>query len=75
MAFDFTMQTNAAVPDEVVYKVVKAIHDNPKDLAATFAGLKQFKPDAMAIHYDKLTYHPGAVKYYQEIGQWPPKEQ
>lgn len=75
MAFDFTMQTNADVPDDVVYKVVKAIHDNAQDLAATFAGLKQFKPDAMAIRYDRLTYHPGAVKYYQEIGQWPPKEQ
>jgi TRAP transporter TAXI family solute receptor len=75
MAFDMTMQANADVPDEVVYKVAKAIHENARDLAATFAGLKQFKPDAMAIKYDHLDYHPGAIKLYQEIGQWPPKEQ
>jgi len=75
MAFDMTMQTNADVPDDVVYKVVKAMHDNAPDMAATFAGLKQFKANAMAIKYDKLTYHPGAIRYYTEIGQWPPKEQ
>jgi TRAP-type uncharacterized transport system substrate-binding protein len=44
-------------------------------MADTFAGLRRFKPDAMAIKYDQLSYHPGAIRYYQEIGQWPPKEQ
>jgi uncharacterized protein len=75
MAFDMALVTNVEVPDETVYKVVKTMHTRAKEMADTFAGLRRFKPDAMAIRYDQLTYHPGAIRYYQEIGQWPPKEQ
>ena len=75
MAFDMALVTNVEVPDETVYKVVKTMHTRAKEMADTFAGLRRFKPDSMAIRYDQLTYHPGAIRYYQEIGQWPPKEQ
>jgi TRAP-type uncharacterized transport system substrate-binding protein len=43
-------------------------------LAATFAGLRRFDPKEMAIAYEGLEYHPGAIKFYKEIGQWPPKK-
>ena len=72
VVYDFTMQTHAGVPDDVVYKVVKAMHGHKKELAATFAGLRRFDTKTMAIHYDGLEYHPGAIKFYKEIGQWPP---
>jgi uncharacterized protein len=75
LAFDMTMQTHAGVPDDVVYRVVKALHQHQKDMVIVFPGLRRFQPDAMAIKYEGLEYHPGAIKYYQEIGQWPPKEQ
>ena len=75
MAFDMALVTNVEVPDETVYKVVKTMHTRAREMADTFAGLRRFKPDAMAVRYDQLTYHPGAMRYYQEIGQWPPKEQ
>jgi TRAP transporter TAXI family solute receptor len=74
VVYDFTMQTHAEVSDEVVYKVVKAMHDHKNELAATFAGLRRFDPQTMAIKYAGLEYHPGAIKFYKEIGQWPPKE-
>ncbi|MPZ56499.1 MAG: TAXI family TRAP transporter solute-binding subunit [Rhizobiales bacterium] len=74
VVYDFTMQTYAEVPDDVVYKVAKAMHDHTKELTATFAGLRRFNPKEMAIKYDGLEYHPGAIKFYKEIGQWPPKE-
>ena len=75
IAFDMALVTNAAVPDDAVYKVVKIIHAKAQELGDTFGGLRRFRPDAMAIKYEGLAYHPGAIKYYQEIGQWPPKEQ
>jgi TRAP transporter TAXI family solute receptor len=75
MAFDMALVTNAEIGDEIVYKMVSALHTKARELGDTFAGLKRFQPDAMAIKYEGLTYHPGAIKYYREIGQWPPKEQ
>jgi TRAP transporter TAXI family solute receptor len=74
LVYDFTMQTHADVPDDLVYKVVKAMHDHKKELAATFAGLRRFDTKEMAVKYEGLEYHPGAIKFYKEIGQWPPKE-
>jgi TRAP transporter TAXI family solute receptor len=75
LAFDMTMQTHADVPDDVVYRVVKALHQHKNEMATVFPGLRRFTPNAMAIKYEGLQYHPGAIKFYQEIGQWPPKEQ
>lgn len=74
MQYDYLMLTNTKVSDELVYKVVKAMHDNKKMLAASFPALGRFNPDHMARTFKGgVEYHPGAIKYYTEIGQWPPK--
>lgn len=73
MAYDYMMLTNAKVPDDVVYRVLKAMHDNKKDLAASFPALNQFAPDRMAKNIPGVEVHPGAIKLYKETGQWPPK--
>jgi len=73
-AYDYLVLTSAKVPDEMVYKVVKAMHDNKKDLAASFPALNQFSPEHMTKKFPKeVEVHPGAIKFYTEIGQWPPK--
>jgi TRAP transporter TAXI family solute receptor len=72
--YDYLMLTNSKVSDEIVYKVVKAMHDNKAMLAASFPALGRFNPDRMARTFKGgVEYHPGAIKYYTEIGQWPPK--
>ena len=73
IGFDFLLNTAAEVPDDIVYKVVKALHGNKKGLLASFKGLGGFKPKRMTKKYAGLEYHPGAIKFYKEIGQWPPK--
>ena len=73
MAYDYLMLTNNKVSADIVYKVLKAMHDNPKDMTAAFPGMRLFRPDAMAKKFPGVSYHAGAVKYYKEIGQWPPK--
>jgi TRAP transporter TAXI family solute receptor len=75
MAFDMALVTHAGIPEDTVYKVVKTLHAKSRELGETFAGLRRFRPDAMAIKYEGLAYHPGAIKFYREIDQWPPKEQ
>ena len=73
MAYDYMMLTNAKVPDDVVYRVLKAMRDNKKDLAASFPALNQFAPDRMAKKFPGVEFHPGAIRLYKETGQWPPK--
>jgi uncharacterized protein len=71
LAFDQTISTNASVPDAVVEKIAKAIHDHKKELAAGHPTFFGFNPDHMAKPFSHLRYHPGAIKYYKEIGIWP----
>ncbi len=59
--------------EEIVYKTTKAMYENKKDMAAVFGALNGFEPDRMAVDYDDLSYHPGAIKFFKEKGQWPPQ--
>lgn len=73
MGFDFTILINANVPDDVAYKSAKALHGNKKSLVAGHGVFNAFRPDQMAKKGFAVPYHPGAIKFYKEIGQWPAK--
>jgi TRAP transporter TAXI family solute receptor len=72
-AYDYVLLTRAGEPEEIVYKVVKAMHDNKADLVASVPGFREFGPDKMAKK-STVEYHPGAIKFYTEKGLWPPKQ-
>jgi TRAP transporter TAXI family solute receptor len=72
-AYDLLLLTNDKVPEDTVYKLTKALHDNKKALAEAFRPLAGFQPDRMAKDMGPVTFHAGAIKYYKEIGAWPPK--
>ncbi len=58
------------VPDEVVYKIVKAIYESRKPLVDSLATLKEGSFDdmfGMAEKYLNVPLHPGAVKFYREV--------
>jgi TRAP transporter TAXI family solute receptor len=61
-------------PDDVVYKLVKAMHEHAAEFGKVFPPLRLFDKNAMAQEIPGVEYHPGAIKYYKEIGQWPPKK-
>jgi hypothetical protein len=71
-AYDYVLLTRANEPDEIVYKVVKAMYENKPDLEAVIPGFREFAPDKMAKK-STVEYHPGAIKFYTEKGVWPPK--
>ena len=74
-AFDSILIVNANVPDDVVYKVTKALYGGKKQLFSyfkTFGAL--FSPKRMAKILVAGEYHPGAIEFYKEMGMWPPKE-
>src|SRR5256712_7278358 len=68
IAFDLVMISNAKVSDEIVYAVAKALHDGKEDLVATFPPFALFQPQNMAKVLEGVPLHPGAMKYYREIG-------
>ena len=73
MVFSAFLLSSSHVSDDVVYRLTKALHDNKAGLAATSAMMKGFEPNMMA-EATSVPYHPGAEKFYKEIGQWPPKK-
>ncbi len=72
MVYSTFLATSTHVSDDAVYKALKAIYQNKEELAATAVPLKSFDP-AMMAEASPVPYHPGAQKFYREIGQWPPK--
>ena len=72
MVYSAFLVTSKHVPDDIVYKAVKAIHDSRQELVAASAAMKEFDPNFMA-EISAVPYHPGAEKFYKEIGEWPPR--
>jgi TRAP transporter TAXI family solute receptor len=72
-AYDYLILANSKVADDAVYKLTKILHDNKDGLAEGFAALRGFNPKRMAKDTSPVQFHPGAIKFYQESGQWPPK--
>lgn len=60
------------VSDDLVYKATKAIYENKPMLEVATQYMKTFEP-AMMAEVNIVPYHPGAEKFYREIGQWPPR--
>jgi TRAP transporter TAXI family solute receptor len=64
-----SLLAGAHVPDEVVYKYVKAIAENEARVQAIGGSLKtSFTTANMATNPARLAYHPGALRYYREKG-------
>ena len=72
MAYNIFFTTNDKMPDDVVYSVVKMLHENKEELVKGQPVFRGFDPRAMTEEIG-VPWHPGAVKFYKEIGQWPPR--
>jgi uncharacterized protein len=71
---DLTIVTATHVPDATVYKFVKAMYENKKDLVKGHPSFHGYFPDKrMAKQFGSATYHPAAIKFFKEKGIWPGK--
>ena len=70
LAFDMIVGAGAHVPDEVVYQFVKALRENKKALAGGYAAFNLFDETQAAKVQPSLPHHPGAIKYFREVGIW-----
>jgi TRAP transporter TAXI family solute receptor len=67
-----TFLTSSKVPDDIVYAVTKAVFDNLESLRKYAPVLKNVRKEDM-LNGLTAPIHPGALRYYQEIGlQVPP---
>jgi len=73
MAYDGVLVASVKTPEDVVYRMVKAMHGHKKVMAAVFGAMNLFDPQDMAKPLGPIQWHPGAVRFYQELGVWPPK--
>jgi TRAP transporter TAXI family solute receptor len=65
--------THVNMPDDVVYNIAKAIHGGKDDMMKNHPVFRSFKPERMTEEIG-VPWHPGAVKFYKELKQWPPTD-
>jgi TRAP transporter TAXI family solute receptor len=73
MAYDGVLVASVKTPEDMVYRMVKAMHGHKKVMAAVFGAMNLFDPQDMAKPLGPIQWHPGAVRFYTEQGAWPPK--
>jgi len=58
---------NAKLPDDLVYKITKSLVNSLPNLGNVVKDMKGATPKDLAMDIG-ITFHPGALKYYKEIG-------
>lgn len=67
-AIKMVMFTRADMPEELVYKLTKTFWEHIDELGQAQKNLKGLKPENAVKDIANLPLHPGAEKYYKEIG-------
>ena len=56
--------------DDAAYAVAKAMYENQPALAKLLPPFRLFKPAEMVGPPGGVPYHPGAIRFYKEVGIW-----
>ena len=62
----------ADLSDDVVYQWTKSFFSHLKDFHAIHASAKEYTIES-SLEAPTIPFHPGAVRYYKEIGRWTPE--
>jgi hypothetical protein len=54
--------------EEFVYDLVKAYHENIDQMISTHASAQESEDPAAILENEEYPMHPGAIRYYEEIG-------
>jgi len=69
MAYNVFLVSNDKLPDETAYRLAKVLHASREDLVRITPALNRFDPKRMVARLD-VPHHPGAIRFYREVGQW-----
>jgi TRAP transporter TAXI family solute receptor len=59
----------ADLPESAVYKLTKSLYQHQNEISGLMAGLKNFGIKE-ALQWNRIPFHPGAKKYFKEVGIW-----
>jgi len=62
------------LPDEAAYRIVKALFDHYDDLKLVHKAARHWTV-ANSVKDFHIPFHPGAIRYYKEIGAWTSAQQ
>ena len=65
--------TSAAMDEETVYQFTKVIYENRAEVVKRHPAGKAIQPKVV-IRNTGTDFHPGAIRFYKEIGIWPEAE-
>lgn len=68
-----TMAATADLSDDLAYEITKAVFDNIPELQKVYVKADWATPEN-AMKYAVAPFHPGAVRYYKEIGMDIPEK-
>ena len=66
-----TIVTTASLPDYIAYEMVKAVFENHQEFIQLHPSFKGLTKQEMVSQYLTAPLHPGALRYYQEVGLIP----
>jgi len=64
--------TSGSQDEELVYQVTKTIYENRAEVVKRHPAGKAINPKVCVMHTG-TDFHPGAIRFYKEIGIWPKK--
>ena len=67
LAIKATLAVNSSLDENIVYEMTKALFENLNTLGDAHAKGKEVSA-AAAVTGVSVPFHPGAIKYYKEIG-------
>lgn len=65
--------TSKNLSDDVAYAIVKASYEHIEEIYPVHAAFKEWTKGKFVSIDAVAPYHPGAIKYYKEIGIWTPE--
>jgi len=63
----FLITVSADVSEDTAYALVKALYNSKNKMVAMHKSFNAFNPESMYLDIG-VPYHPGAVKFFQEVG-------
>jgi len=68
MTYDYLIIVNSNLPDDLVYKITKTAWENEKALQEASPSTREFAQSKMFKELSPIEYHPGALRFFKEVG-------